>query len=767
MSLHVLGIRHHGPGCARSLLAALDELAPDAIVLEGPADAADALPLAMADGIKPPVALLIYPSNEPRRAVYYPFADFSPEWQAIRWGLQRNVPIHMMDLPQWHQLAIEPKPPSADSVGDSDTPPEEAPANGKGQSEDPTTWRTDPLALLAKAAGYEDHELWWEEQIERRENITGLFQAILEAMHTVREEFPEQQDRDLLREAYMRKTIRRVLREEIGRVVVICGAWHAPVLDQAAIDGDRDGCRAKDDDARLKGLPKCKTVATWIPWTYSRLTHRSGYGAGVRSPGWYEHLWHARAQAPIRWVTMAARLLREKDLDASSASVIEAVRLAHTLAAMRSLRSPGLVELSDSILTVFCHGDDTPMRLIHRELDIGARLGEVPDDAPVTPLAGDVAAWQQRLRMKPSSEIRTLDLDIRQETGLARSYLLRRLRLLGVGWGDLRESGGRLSTFHEIWQIEWKPEFAVAIIEANIWGNTVEAAATAKTIHDAAQATSLPPITQLLDASILAGLGGAVEPLLSQIQTQAALASDVRHLMDAILPLARIARYGDVRGTNSDQVLPILTGMFERAVVGLPAACSSLDDDAAAQIVESIWQVQQAIDILDLSGLRGEWEERLRCLMEGSSHGLVRGWCCRLLLDKGRLDGESLYRVAHLALSPANPAAECAAWATGLLKGSGMLLLHQDALWSIFDRWMSELAPDLFVEMLPLLRRAFADFSPSERRQMGEKVKHLNNDRPRGSSGMRASDNPAIHLERAKRSLPMIAHILGVPYDGD
>ena len=768
MSLHVFGIRHHGPGCARSLLAALNELAPDVLVLEGPADAAEALPFAAEEGMKPPVALLIYPPDEPRRAVYYPFAEFSPEWQAIRWALARGVGIHLMDLPQWHQLAVEKseEPSQAETDGEPPTP-DAAPEAAPDETTQSPTWRTDPLALLAEAAGYQDHELWWEEQIERRENVTGLFQAILEAMRTVRSEIPETRDRDLLREAYMRKTIRRVRREDFGRVAVVCGAWHAPVLDEEALEGGREGCRVKDDDARLKGLPKCKTVATWIPWTYSRLAYRSGYGAGVQSPGWYAHLWHSQGQAPIRWLTTAARLLREKDLDASSASVIEAIRLADALASLRSLRSPGLAELSQSILTVLCHGDAAPMQLIHRQLEVGDLLGEVPAETPLAPLAGDVAAWQQRLRLKPSSEIRTLDLDIRQESGLARSHLLHRLRLLGIDWGDLQQTVGRVSTFHEVWRIEWKPELAVAIIEANVWGNTVEAAATAKTVHDASQSNGLPHITELLDASILAGLDAAVEPLLSQIQSQAALASDVRHLMDAILPLARVARYGDVRGTHAGQVMPILIGMFERAVVGLPAACSSLDDDAAAQMVESTSLVQQALDILDLAELRGAWHDRLLSLMQSQVHGLLRGWCCRLLLDKGQLDNEALYRAARLALSPANPAAECTAWATGLLKGSGMLLLHQDDVWTVFDRWLGELAADVFIEMLPLLRRAFADFSPSERRQMGEKVKHLDNGRPRAAARPRSPDAAVIDLQRAKRALPIIAHILGVPYDGN
>jgi hypothetical protein len=781
MPLGIFGIRHHGPGCARSLRAALDELQPDVLVMEGPADAEDALPLAAHAELKPPVAMLIYPPDEPRRAVYYPFAEFSPEWQAIRWALGRGVPVRLMDLPQSHQLAIEAEAEKTaeeeaaeekaaeeeaagdvpDAPGTSDTCPTQSDENDR-------TWRTDPLALLAEAAGYKDHELWWEQQVERRENAAGLFEAILEAMRTVREETGEPREQDLLREAHMRKVLRGVVREGHERIAVVCGAWHAPVLDEESLGGKREGLTAKDDEARLKGLPKRKTATTWIPWTFSRLAYRSGYGAGVESPGWYAHLWQSPAQAATRWVATAARLLREKDLDASSASVIEAVRLADALAAIRDLRSPGLAELSEAILTVLCHGDGSPMRLVRRRLEIGDVLGQVPSDAPSTPLARDLAELQKRLRLKPSSEIRHLDLDLRKENDLARSHLLHRLRLLDIPWGALEQSGGRASTFHEIWQVEWKPEFAVAIIEANVWGNTVEAAATARAVHDAHKAAALPEITELLDTSILAGLDDAVQPLLARIQSQSAVASDVRHLMDAVLPLARVARYGDVRGTQAGQVVPILIGMYERALVGLPAACSSLDDEAAARMLESIGRTQQALDILNRAGLQDEWHSRLRTLMQSSVHGLLRGWCCRLLLEKGSLDEDELYHAARLALSSVNPPAECAAWATGLLKGSGLLLLHQDGVWQVFDRWLSELPGDTFVEMLPLLRRAFADFTHAERRQMGEKVKHLRFEKGPTARAPRPGATAAdLDLDRARLALPVLAQILGVPYDDD
>ena len=105
MSAHLFGIRHHGPGSARSLRAALEALQPDVVLVEGPPDAAAVLPLLAHPEMKPPVALLLYAPDTPQRAVYYPFARFSPEWQAIRYALSRPIPVRFMDLPQACQLA--------------------------------------------------------------------------------------------------------------------------------------------------------------------------------------------------------------------------------------------------------------------------------------------------------------------------------------------------------------------------------------------------------------------------------------------------------------------------------------------------------------------------------------------------------------------------------------------------------------------------------------------------------------------------------------
>ena len=768
MSLHIFGIRHHGPGCARSLLAALGALGPDVVLVEGPPDAAEALPLIAHDGLVPPVALLVYAVDEPRRAAFYPFARYSPEWQALRYAIGRGIPARFIDLPQSIRMAAAMAEEGAEEAvsppdGVSDSPEQaeaakgadEETANEDGAAPDALTWRDDPIGKLAEAAGYADHELWWEHQIEQRQDATDLFDGIMEAMAALRAEASPAEGEEARREAYMRQQIRAAQKEGFARIAVVCGAWHAPVLAELG--------SAKSDAALLAGAKRAKVAATWIPWTNSRLSFRSGYGAGVYSPGWYEHLWSATDRHAIRWVSRAARLLRDDDLDAPSSGVIEAVRLAETLAALRELPLPGLTELHEAIQTTLCKGEPEPMQLIRDRLEIGDRLGEVPPETPAVPLQRDLEARQRRLRLRPTTEIKEHDLDLRNDTDRERSRLLHALRILGVGWGTLGRTGGGKGTFHEIWRLQWQPELALAIIEASVWGNTIEAAAAAKLRDAGDEARELPALTQMLDDAILAALPGAVEHLLGRVRDVSAVAADTRHLLDALPPLVRVARYGDVRGTDQGQVLPIIEGLVARATIGLPGACASLDDAAAGAMVGSIDRAQESLVTLDRADLRADWRGALgRLVGRETIHGLVRGRSCRLLLEDGAIDGDEVQRLARLALSPATATPQAAAWIAGVVRGSALLLLQQEGLWSALDAWLRELSSEAFTEALPLVRRAFGDFGPPERRAMGEKVKRLGRDG--GAMAVASGDEGAmagIDRARADLVLPVLARILG------
>ncbi|NUR81332.1 MAG: hypothetical protein HOQ21_12920 [Dermatophilaceae bacterium] len=739
--MEVLGVRHHGPGSARSVGQALDELQPDVVLIEGPPELDALIPLAGDPALVPPVAGLVYAVDEPKRAAFYPFAVFSPEWVALQWALAHGVDVRFADLPATHFLA---------GVADS------APASGEGDEERRPRRRRgerpDPITALATAAGYDDPERWWEDAIEhRRTSSLAHFAHLREAMQGVRGDlFVDDDDR---REAFMRRVIRAELKAGRERVAFVCGAYHAPALDPASFPP------ASRDNALLSRLPKVRVAATWAPWSSGRLAYASGYGAGVRSPGWYQHLFVTPDDEVVpSWFVRVARALRGENLDASTASVVEATRLAGALAAVRGRPSVGLSELTDAARAVLTEGADLPLRLIDRTLVIGEELGRVPESTPMVPLASDLAKLQKSLRLKVSATSTVVQLDLRRESQLARSVLLHRLAILDVHWGSQVDAGRSTGTFKEAWQLEWTPELAVAVIEASLFGTTVRSAAESKIAEQAEQAADLGVLGGLIEQCLLADLPDGLRAVVAALADRTARQHDMQALLETVEPLARTCRYGDVRGVDVADVTHVLQTVVVRASVGLRAACASLDVDSAARMRTAIEAAHRGIALVDRDDLRDPWHEALVTVgRDEVIHGAVSGRVNRVLLDGGLLEHADAAARLSRRLSPGTPAPAAAAWLDGFLTGEALLLVHGDDLLSIIDEWLVGASEEAFEDLLPLVRRTFSRYQPAERRLIGEHLRDL-------ASGTRTFSEGSndIDLDRAAPAIAAVARLLGL-----
>jgi hypothetical protein len=739
--VHLFGIRHHGPGSARSLKHALEQLRPDVVLIEGPPDANDLIELAKHPELKPPVALLVYLPHAPSAAVLYPFAEYSPEWQALQYALKHALPVRFIDLPQSARLR---EPSQTLSEEQSDT---------EQTSESSVTWGEDPLAPMARAAGYTDAERWWDHLVESRAgHDIEVFKAIHEMVSAVRAEIAAPlPPLEAQREAYMRKCLRAAIAEGHENIAVVCGAWHTPALAQMP--------STKADDALLKGLPRVKTAAAWTPWSYERLSFRSGYGAGIDSPVWYELLWNTREALGAQWLTRAARLLREHDIPVSSAHVIEACRLAEALAALRGRPVPGLAEYNDAAESVLIAGNALHLQLIARRWHYGDRLGAVPEAFPAAPLQQDLTAQQKRLRLPAKLEIKTLDLDLREQIDRERSQLLRRLRLLSVPWGEPKAQTSGRGTFHEWWDLGWRPEFAITLIEASRFGHTVEQAATGQIAERSANPTAtLSSLIGALEDALFANLPGAIGSLVAAIETRAAVSTDVVQLLEALPPLVNVYRYGNVRATDVSLVGEILQGLVPRIFVAGPSATTHVDDEAA----KTLWQHFIAVDrslaqLSDEEYSRG-WREMLKRIAGNeSAHSLLAGYAYRLLYDAGEVAFEALSDAFSRALSVGTEPAVGAHWVEGLLSTSGAVLIHDDRLRNLVDHWVRTTSEEHFVQVLPLVRRTFANFPAPERRHIGERLR-TGDQREAVATGSSEFDVAA-----AQAVLPVLKRIWNLP----
>ena len=692
--LRIYGIRHHGPGSARSLLSALKANPPDVLLIEGPADAQEILPWVGHPDLKPPVAILLYNPKQLEQTVFFPMAEFSPEWQATLFGLQRGIPVRWIDLPMSLAFSLNEAKETA-SVHTS-------------------SQRYDPFSDIARLGGYTDPERWWERyfEISPQTNATETFAAITELMRALRDaQQTTESTENQLREAFMRQEIRRARREGFARIAVVCGAWHAPAL------ADVERFPAAADQQQIKPLKRQKTRATWIPWSFDRLALQSGYAAGVLAPAWYRELWLGNATLE-RWFASAAQRLRQEGLEASPSEVIESARLAHALAALRGMPLPGIEELREVAVSVLCHGAEAAYELVERHLVIGDVLGQVPVDVPSVPLMADFEAQVRNARLKLSSEEQRLALDLREESHLRKSRLLHRLRLLGIPWGREEAVQGRKEgRFHEQWRLCWSPDYAVQIIEAGQWGGTIEEATAHRLQWQLLSVNNLPELVALLDAALRADLPALVNPLLERIEESSAHHRDVLVLADAVLPLVEVLRYGHARRLDTEAVERLLERLVPRVCVQLPGACVGIQHDVATDVVRRLLSVQRAVELWRPADYRPVWHEALQHIsIQGAS--LLAGLSTRLLFDQGVSTKEQVTTMVQLRLSLTQPPLEVAQWLEGFLHGGGLLLLYRAPLWHMLDQWVCALEGEAFEQVLPLLRRTFSQFSESERQKL-------------------------------------------------
>lgn len=730
MEVRTFGIRHHGPGSARRLRAALEGWKPELILLEMPADAASVLTEVVSSGLRPPVALVLYAAQDIDRAAFYPFARFSPEYQAIDWAVACGVEVIPIDLPAKNFLARrEEKPPPNlfQLPGTEDTAEEASPIPGKSRKALLQELRRDPLSIVGELAGYPDGESWWDATLERGfEHPEAVFAALQDMMSELRGTFPEASDEENeLREAFMRTEIRKALKSGAERIAVVVGAWHGPAV--AAVGQ----YKATTDRVRLRGLPKVKISSAWVPWSFPRLARNGGYGAGVTSPSWYQLLFDFPDNATDRWMAAAAQLLRQEGFDASPALATEGVTLAQTLATMRNYERPGINELEEALLGTLAAGRPERRAIIHQVLTVGTTVGFIPPGVTTVPLLADLNRELKSTRMaklwetvgeqylKATKANPRGGIDLRQSNDLRKSHLLHRLNLLGIRWGKLQPLGpDSLSSFKEIWLLEWQPEFSLLLIERAGYGNTVPAAAVGYARERAGEMTTVQPLAQLTLDCLRANLPAIVPDLLLQLRQRAAETTDVSALLLALPTLIQTSRYGDTRKTDTSALLLVIEELLPRLTAGLPAAATNIDDERAEEMLGLLSSANYHLAQLGGEQLEDYWRDGLRRCSLAGVHPSVEGLCVRLLYDREELDAGEAARRFSRALSVANGAVHIAQWLTGFLHGSGQLLFHYPPLWQLVDAWVASLEWEDFEVVLPLLRRTFADFSVYDRQRL-------------------------------------------------
>lgn len=717
--VQIFGVRHLSPAAGWHVNGFLNRIMPDVVLIEGPSDMTEQICHIVSNAAKPPIGVLAYTLSAPVESVLYPLAEYSPEYQAMRWAAARRVECRCIDLPSASILAFQISRRERLSAGESVA--EAAPSDS-----------TDIYEEIARRSGELSHEDWWERNFESIAEEESFRQAMLQYGGEIR----KSEDRsaydyayNAVREAYMMRRIKEAVKEGYQTIAVICGAYHA-----SALTAFETGAMTDDD---VKDLPLAKSSLTLMPYAYSRLSSRSGYGAGNRAPAYYAMLFnefrdgttHLRA---AHYLTALTSYLRKNGGVKSSAEVIDAVRLAGALAELKGHPVPVLRDLRDAASTVLGRGSFAPLAEAAATVEIGTDIGSLPAGIARTSVQEDFYRNLRELKLvRYQSQIaQEMELDLRENNrvkseesaflDLRRSRFLHRLALIGVSFAKQIERSG--SVWAEYWWLQWTPEAEIEIVESSLLGDTIEVAAAYAVEEALEKCVSVSEAAHVVDSCVLAGLDNSLKVAAASLQSLSVSAASFTEIADTLFTLSKIRRYGDLRRTDTASLLPLISELFLRGAFLLIDA-SNCANDAAAAILSAVSQMetvaQNHYDEVD----EARWIGELKKLAERDDlNPLLSGYAFAVLLDRGVLNDRELSVAVRYRLSNGTPADIGAAWFEGLSKKNRYALLARQSLWESLNTYIVELEPEEFKRAAVFLRRALSDYSPQEKVMIAENL---------------------------------------------
>jgi hypothetical protein len=718
--VHLFPVRHHSPRTTAVLCRWLERVRPEVILVEGPCDASDLVDVLCDKETKPPVAILGYRTDGTPGSALWPFAEYSPEYAALRWAKANGARARFIDIPVGVSLDVD-----RDEAAPSEPGVEgEAAAPVAPEPEEPISER------FARERGYRSFEELWEAMFEAPDWTPEGFRPVLLAWADVLNAGPRQ-DYHRWRDAFMARQILEVVASGVApeKVAVVAGAAHIA----AFVAGDVEPAL----EAKLpKGLPCAVTV---IPYSFPRLAEQMGYGAGNRAPHFYQKAHEAQCdfkRATLEVLIDFAAHLRMRGFIASLSDVLEAYRLAMTLADIREKSAPGLDELREATVATLCRGDATHVDGFLWKSVIGHQVGRVASRIGQNSLQAEFWREVDARRLPRSDSPETFALRLNNEVEVGTSVFLHRLRVAGIPFATLaatgqqkaapQEAGGyaALTRVRESWQAQWTPSTDVALVEKIVLGDTLEAVTTRVLQERLSAATATAAAADVLLESVITGCPQTVAAALRACDAHAASDSDLPSLASAARALAGLVAYGTSRAhadLGDEAVALLCEKTFGRALLRVRDA-SACAPDAVGPVLEALrtlHEVAMAQPRADKAG----WLAEARALMEShavnpAASGLATGL---LYLANELAEADVALEVGRRLSLAVEPEAG-AAYLEGFLQVNALVLVKSREVVKALDDFLTSVDAERFRQTLPVLRRALGMLGSTERRYLMENV---------------------------------------------
>ena len=738
-------VRHHSPASARLLTQLIQTLRPSTVLVEGPSDFNDRISeLSLPHQL--PIAIYSYAhlQDGTRRGAFYPYCDYSPEWQAIQIAGELGIPARFVDLP-WSEIAST-----------------SASSHRYAESE---LHQSRYVQNLADKLGVEGLDNLWDYLFEIEAELT--VRDYLERCHQfcfhcrILDGCLSKSDRK--REMFMANAIRQTMAHCEGQVLVVTGGYHSYALYSQVFDLPFDEPTQCADKSQSSAQSASEFIAEQIeqqtglqfstptssithqgtaltPFSYERLDSLSGYNAGMPSPGFYHQVWQSRSQTsaegkeqhdrPSPYRTMliqVVKALRAQRQIISSADLIAVESMAQSLANLRGHSEVWRRDILDAVVGALIKEavkpeQPHPFLKAVQEAFQGQIRGQLARGTMLPPLARHIQAVLSEFDLVPQPQGRAIALNLYQIPHRQKSHVLHQLRILKIAGYQLNNAYGwaaypARSSLSEEWLIRWSPEFEASCIENAIYGCTLSEAAMAS-LQEIAMRT--PPnaekAAQLLLDTFLMGLPQLATPFHHQLTSLIQSDSDFFSLAGVLDPLLFLYHYDNVLGTaEQPEVGELLAIAYQRTL----------------WLLGNLGTVQGQSQLL-LDGIKALLSTFERC---GRSLGLRRELIVHTFTTVSQdtqnaplLRGAGIGALWRLAVSSEDAVLQelksvstpdrLGDFLTGLFHIAREVTQRDSKLLKQIDAMIAAFDDSVFLEALPSLHLAFTYFTPREKHEI-------------------------------------------------
>jgi hypothetical protein len=687
-----------------------------------------------------PIAIYSYLSGDGvQRGSWSPFAEHSPEWQALIVGREIGASVRFIDLPAWH-AAMDDLP---NRYADAPDAAHEAQAEAYE-------------AALGERLAIDGRDALWDHLFEQDDDVDALATHLHTHFVHLRGDDPGSPG-NAARETQMAQWMAWAMARDDGDVLVVCGGYHAPALARRWQEVE-----ATAAEPVVPEPPAAETAlrhgSFLVPYSFKRLDAFQGYASGMSSPLYYQWLWEeGRDRAGLRLTREIATRLRQKNLTASTADLIALHTHARGLALLRGHAEPLRADWLDAAAACLLkEAQDVALPWTYRGT---IRAGTAPLLVEVMDvLAGDVRGRLASATPRPpliDSVERELaavgitlegerDIDLLSEAGRRESRVLHRLRLLAIP-GVERTHGPTLALAgerRERWRLGRPIEQTAALIEAGAYGATLADAARAMLEAKLREARSdIVALAQGLNEAALAGLAAVSDALLADLRAAIAAAPRFEEVGQALSVLYPLYRHGEAVAVAGAPLLAVvIAAAYDRALwlFEPAAAIAAADSFAHLRAIVALRDLVRGHAADKLDGDDGLDLETARALAvfarkahDATAAPLSRGAALGALVSLPQLTdipngaNETFDTATALALLGTQAPEALGDALSGLLALAREQIAEDPAFVRGVDALIVAFDDDDFVQALPALRAAFAWLPARERGRLASAVLRL------------------------------------------